>query len=86
MTPYVSRYFDQVEKVWNRRTSELAQNMVIGMFPSWASAVEPATIAAADDFLARSGLPAALRRLVSEGRADVARALRARQADTAAGA
>jgi aminopeptidase N len=85
MTPYVQRYFEQVEDVWNRRTSELAQNMVSGLFPSWASAIEPATVAAADKFLDRSGLPFALRRLVSEGRADVARALRARATDTAAG-
>ena len=33
MTPYVARYFDQVEDVWNRRTSELAQNMVVGPVP-----------------------------------------------------
>jgi aminopeptidase N len=85
MAPYVPRYFEQVEDVWNRRTSELAQNMVSGMFPSWASAIDPATVAAADIFLDRSGLPFALRRLVSEGRADVARALRARATDTAAG-
>jgi aminopeptidase N len=81
MSQYVQRYFDQVEDVWNRRTSELAQNMVVGMFPSWASAVDPATLAAADAFLGRASLPTALRRLVSEGRADVARALRARDKD-----
>ncbi len=81
MTPYVPRYFAEIEGVWNRRTSELAQNVVVGMFPSWASAVDPSTLAAADEFLAKSGLPSALRRLVSEGRADVARSLRARARD-----
>jgi aminopeptidase N len=70
--------------VWDRRTSELAQNMVVGMFPSWSAAVAPSTVAAADAFLAESGLPAALRRLVSEGRADIVRALRARATDQAA--
>jgi aminopeptidase N len=81
MSQYVQRYFDQVEDVWNRRTSELAQNMVVGMFPSWAEAIDPATLAAADAFLSGANLPTALRRLVSEGRADVARALRARDKD-----
>jgi aminopeptidase N len=81
MSQYVQRYFDQVEDVWNRRTSELAQNMVVGMFPSWAAAIDPSTLAAADAFLGGANLPTALRRLVSEGRADVARALRARDKD-----
>ena len=84
MDRYVTRYFDRVEDVWHRRTSELAQNVVTGMFPSWASAIDPKTLAAADGFLGRSQLPAALRRLVSEGRADVARALKARETDAAA--
>ncbi len=86
MTPYVARYFDQVEEVWNRRTSELAQNMVVGLFPTWASAITPETVALADSFLARSGLPTSLRRLVGEGRADVVRSLKARETDIAAGA
>jgi aminopeptidase N len=81
---YIPRYFEQIEDVWNRRTSELAQNVVVGMFPSWASAIDTSTVAAADEFLARTGLPPALRRLVSEGRAEVTRALRARETDTAA--
>jgi aminopeptidase N len=85
MNPYVQRYFDEIEDVWQRRTSELAQNVVVGMFPSWASAVDKSTLELADEFLGRAGLPSALRRLVSEGRADVARALRAREADATAG-
>jgi aminopeptidase N len=85
LVPYVPRYFDTVPDVWRRRTSELAQNVAIGLFPTWTSTITPATLDAADEFLARSELPAALRRLVSEGRADVARALRARATDQAAG-
>jgi aminopeptidase N len=82
--PYVERYFAEVEAVWQRRTSELAQNVVVGLFPAWTSTISPDTVAAADEFLRREGLPAALRRLVGEGRADVVRALRARDADRAA--
>jgi aminopeptidase N len=79
--PYAQRYFAEVEDVWARRTSELAQNVVIGLFPTWTSTIEQATLDAADEFLARPSLSGGLKRLVSEGRADVARALKARQAD-----
>ncbi|WAX58136.1 aminopeptidase N [Jatrophihabitans cynanchi] len=85
LTPYVERYFAEVSEVWERRTSELAQNVVIGLFPVWSSTISADTLAAADEFLAREELPSALRRLVGEGRADVARAVRARQTDAAAG-
>jgi aminopeptidase N len=83
--PYIARYFADVEGVWQRRASELAQNVVIGLFPTWTVAISPETVAIADEFLARDDRPAALRRLVGEGRADILRALRARQTDAAAG-
>ncbi len=79
--PYVERYFGQVQDVWERRTSELAQNVVVGLFPTWTSTINAETLAAADEFLGRPGLPSSLRRLVSEGRADVVRAVAARTAD-----
>jgi aminopeptidase N len=85
LTPYVQRYFEQIQDVWERRTSELAQNVVVGLFPSWSAAVDKSTLELAEEFMSRQGLPSALRRLVSEGHADVARALRARETDSAAG-
>ena len=85
VAPYVERYFAEVGGVWDRRTSELAQNVVIGLFPRWTSTIDQQTIDAAEAFLADPELPTALRRLVGEGRADVQRALRARIADRAAG-
>ena len=84
VAPYVQTYFDSVRAVWDRRTSELAQNVVVGLFPSWTSTITPETVAAADAFLATADLPTALARLVSEGRADVVRALAARAADAKA--
>jgi aminopeptidase N len=78
--PYTTPYFGAVLDVWERRTSEIAQNVVVGLFPDDLS---PATVAAADEFLARDEVPPALRRLVSEGRDDVRRALRARERDAA---
>ncbi len=81
--PYVATYFASIAEVWNRRSSELAQNVVVGLFPSWTSTIEDETVAAADEFLARPDVPKALARLVSEGRADVQRAQAARAADIA---
>jgi aminopeptidase N len=86
VAPYRRRYFEQAADVWALRSSELAQVVVIGLFPRWTSAISAETVADADAFLARDDIPAALRRLVSEGRADVLRALRARAVDRAAGA
>ena len=79
--PYAERYFADVATVWSRRTSELAQDVAVGLFPSWSTAVDQHTVDLADRFLADTTVPASLRRLVSEGRADLVRALHARQAD-----
>jgi aminopeptidase N len=76
---YVGKYFEVIDEVWKRRSSERAQPTVVGLFPSWA--VEPATVEAADVWL-RDGQPAALLRLVSEGRAGIVRALAAREFDS----
>ena len=75
---FVDRYFDDIEEVWKRRSSEVAQTVVIGLYPSWS--VTDDSVAKADTFLERD-LPPALRRLVIEGRAGVVRALAAREAD-----
>jgi len=84
IAPYMQRYFDTVFDVWQRRSSEIAQNVVVGLFPTWTSTIDQATLDAADAFLRRPEIPSALRRLVSEGRADVQRALRARASDLGA--
>ncbi|MBI1758279.1 MAG: aminopeptidase N [Actinobacteria bacterium] len=78
--PYLDRYFAMVPEVWKRRTSESAQRVVVGLFPGL---VEQSVLAAADAFLAGPDVPAALRRLILEGRADVVRALAARARDRA---
>lgn len=78
LTPYVRRYFDEIDEVWRRRSSERAQPTVIGLFPSWA--VERDTVAAADAWLKDEHAPA-LQRLVTEGRAGIVRALAAREFD-----
>jgi aminopeptidase N len=80
LAPYVSRYFADVADVWARRSSERAQPVALGLYPSWAVAQE--TVAASDEWLADESHPPALRRLVSEGRAGILRALAARKFDT----
>jgi len=80
LTPYVQRYFTEIAEVWARRTSERAQSCVLGLFPSWA--VDRSCLDAADAWIDGAGdEPPALRRLVSEGRAGVQRALAARDFD-----
>jgi aminopeptidase N len=78
LQPFVTRYFADVADVWERRSSERAQSMVVGLFPSWSIAKE--TVTAADEWLAQER-PPALRRLVSEGRAGIVRALAAQEFD-----
>ncbi|MGV0624652.1 aminopeptidase N [Mycolicibacter minnesotensis] len=81
LAPFTARYFEAISGVWERRSSEVAQTVVVGLYPGWD--VSQAGLDAADAFLADPALPPALRRLVVEGRAGVARSLRARAADTA---
>ena len=64
--------------MWERRSSEVAQTVVIGLYPSWD--ISEDGVAAADRFLGQD-LPPALRRLVVEGKAGVERALKARKFD-----
>jgi aminopeptidase N len=79
LAPYVPRYFADVADVWARRSSERAQPVALGLFPSWS--VSPSTVEASDAWLADDAHPPALRRLVSEGRAGILRALAARTFD-----
>jgi len=79
LKPFTERYFAAIPGVWERRSSEVAQTVVIGLYPSWD--ISDDGIAAADRFLDQPELPPALRRLVVEGRAGIERSLRARRFD-----
>lgn len=78
LLPFTERYFETISAVWERRSSEVAQTVVVGLYPSWD--ISQAALDAADRFLG-GDVPPALRRLVLEGRAGVERALRARTFD-----
>lgn len=81
LKPFTARYFADIPGVWERRSSEVAQTVVIGLYPSWD--ISDDGIAAAHGFLADPDVPPALRRLVLEGQDGVRRALRARWFDAA---
>jgi aminopeptidase N len=79
LQPFSAKYFGAISGVWQRRSSEVAQTVVIGLYPSWD--ISQAGLDAADSFLADPDVPPSLHRLVLEGRAGVERALRARAFD-----
>ena len=79
LRPFRDRYFASVDRVWAERTNEIASSIVQGLFP--VLLVEQDTLDAADEYLTNTSRPAALRRLVLEGRDGVARAMRAQAFD-----
>ncbi|MUL74662.1 aminopeptidase N [Mycolicibacterium sp. CBMA 226] len=79
LDPFRDRYFEAISGVWERRSSEVAQTVVIGLYPSWD--ISQTGLDAADRFLSDPEIPPALRRLVLEGRAGVERSRRARAFD-----
>lgn len=80
LAPYAEKYFAVIERVWRERSIQIAMHVVQGLFPSLQQS--PATLDAADAWLAaHEDAAPALRRLVLEGRDDLARALRGQACD-----
>ena len=79
LRPYVDAYFEMIPRIWESRTSEMAQDLVVGLFPSFV--VEQRVVDKVDAFLASYDAPAPLRRLLLESRDSLVRALRARTFD-----
>ncbi|MGW7365692.1 aminopeptidase N [Streptomyces sp. NPDC054841] len=82
ISAYAEKYFAAVKGVWESRSHEIAQQIAIGLYPSLQ--VSQATLDATEEWLDSAEPNAALRRLVSESRAGIERALRAQAADAAA--
>ena len=80
---WIEPYFAAILHVCHTRTAELAQNVVVGLYPSLV--VDEAVVARTDAWIAENDPPAPLRRLLVEGRDGVQRALRGRARDAAAG-
>jgi aminopeptidase N len=79
LQPFVERYFDCIADAWENRTSEMAQQIVIGLYP--VTLVDQSTLDRTDDYLRTAQPVPPLRRLVTESRDNLARALRAQQRD-----
>ncbi|MEU5100194.1 aminopeptidase N [Streptomyces sp. NPDC020996] len=79
LAPYTAKYFEVVKGIWESRSHEMAQQIVVGLYPSIQ--VSQDTLDRTDAWLASAEPVAALRRLVSESRSGVERALKAQAAD-----
>ncbi|NEA96857.1 aminopeptidase N [Actinospica acidiphila] len=82
LAPYTDKYFEALADVWASRSHEMAQQIAVGLYPGIQVTGE--ILDRTDAWLASAEPNAALRRLVSESRAGVERALRAQAADAAA--
>ncbi len=82
LQPFVQPYFDALQSVWTSRTNEIAQQIVIGLYPVVLAG--PALLEQTDTWLASSGeaLPA-LHRLTAENRDGIRRAIAAQERDRA---
>ena len=83
LVPFVAPYFAALESVWESRTSEMAQNIVLGFYPTdLADDTRVDVLGATDAWLAThpDAVPA-LRRLIIESRDGVRRTLAAQEAD-----
>lgn len=82
LAPYTDKYFEVVKSIWDARSHEIAQQIAVGLYPTVQVSAD--TLHKTDAWLASAEPNAALRRLVSESRSGVERALRAQAADAAA--
>ncbi|MEV6212755.1 aminopeptidase N [Kitasatospora sp. NPDC051914] len=82
IAPYREKYFAAVKGVWESRSHEISQQIIVGLYPAYQ--VEQATLDATDAWLASADPAPALRRQVVEARAGIERALKAQAADRAA--
>src|SRR5215813_14547863 len=78
LEPYQRRYFEVVGGIWRDWGSDMAQWFVANAYPV---ADSRAVVEATDDLIARTSPPAALRRLLIEGRDGLERALRCQERD-----
>ncbi|WP_128976376.1 aminopeptidase N [Streptomyces roseicoloratus] len=82
LAPYTEKYFASIKGVSETRSHEIVQQIVVGLYPTLQ--VSQATLDATDSWIAANDPSPALRRLVTECRAGVERALKAQAADASA--
>ena len=82
LVPLVGPYFEAIERVWAERTNETAQTITVGLFPMQLTGTDVDVLGLTDAWLAEhADAPSALRRLVTESRDGVRRALAAQERD-----
>jgi len=79
LEPYVEPYFGALDRVWAERTSEMATQIVEGMYPTVLAT--PALVERTQAWLDAGPREPSLRRLVVEARDGVARAVRVQARD-----
>jgi len=79
LEPYRPEYFAVIGDVWGEWSSAMAQDFVTGAYT--VSAISAETVEVTDAYIDSARPPAALRRLLIEGRDDVLRALRCQARD-----
>ncbi len=77
--PYREKYFQVVGDLWRNRSSAMAQDFASGAYA--VCAISPETVEMTDAYIRDANPPAALRRLLTEGRDDALRALRCQDRD-----
>jgi aminopeptidase N len=79
LAPYVEKYFGAVEELYQTRSTEMAQDIITGLYPY--TATSQATVDRTDAYLREEQPGPALRRMLLEARDGMARSLRAQQRD-----
>ncbi|HEY9374120.1 aminopeptidase N, partial [Streptomyces sp.] len=82
LAPFTAKYFASIKGIAETRSHEIVQQIVVGLYPSLQ--VSQATLDATDAWIAANDPAPALRRMVTESRAGIERALKAQAADRAA--
>jgi aminopeptidase N len=82
LAPYTAKYFASIKQVSETRSHEMVQQIVVGLYPTLQVSQE--TLDATDAWIAEHQPVPALRRMVTECRAGIERALKAQAADAAA--
>ena len=77
--PYLEEYFEVVGDVWRDWSSAMAQDFVSGIYA--VAPISDKTVEVTDAYIKAADPPAALRRLLTEGRDDVLRALHCQARD-----
>ncbi|MFJ7065604.1 aminopeptidase N [Streptomyces sp. NPDC101115] len=82
IAPYTEKYFASIKGISETRSHEIVQQIVVGLYPTLQVSQE--TLDATDAWITANAPAPALRRLVTECRAGVERALKAQAADASA--